>query len=98
MTPSPTIATRRPRLQLGHLGVLVLGQDLSHELVEPQGDTGGLCHLAGIAGDHHDPPAHPAQLGHRLGRLWPDRVLEGESTDYLVPAHEERTAAPRARH
>ena len=64
LTPSPTIATVEPAsLELGDLGVLVLGQDLGEHLVDAEVGPDRIGDLAGVAGDHHDAPTHaPAVL------------------------------------
>ena len=53
-TPSPTIATADPRLEVGDRAVLVFGEDLGEHLVDAELAADGVGDLAGVAGDHHD--------------------------------------------
>jgi hypothetical protein len=77
------------------LGVLVLGEDLGHDLVDAEVGADGVGHLAGVAGDHDDPLAHGLELGHRFPGFRAQFVLQGQRPDDLaLPGQVEDRSTP----
>ena len=82
LTPSPTMATRRPPAwKRAHGGGLVLRQHLRGDLVDAEAPRHRVGDGLGIAGDHGHPQPEGVQLRDRLGRLRPDLVLEAERAE-----------------
>ena len=91
-TPSPTIATRRPRsCSSATFDVLLLGQHLGHHLVDAELARDGLGDLSGISGDHHDAHTFGVQRFDRGARLGPHGVFQRDRAD-----HSARHRSPRA--
>ena len=83
LTPSPTIATVRPRpCSSATVRSLSSGSTSANTSSTPSCSPDGVGDGPGVAGDHDDVvDAEAVELGDGLGRLGPDLVLEGERAD-----------------
>ncbi len=83
--PSPVIATRWPSAcSLRMKAIFVLGRGLGDEVVDARlpGDRRRRAWV--VAGDHHRPDAHPAELGEALDEPLLDRVLELDHAEHAT--------------
>src|SRR5262249_51363945 len=86
LIPSPTIATRRPSLQLLHFLRLVLRQHLGDHLVAPELGGDPFGGLAVVAGEHHRPDPDLLQRRDRRRRGLARRVRDRNDADRAAVA------------